>query len=132
MAYRDSKNFRGHKIADKFQGLCQGNGAAPAGCAVIRIVILEAHKKKGHGGHFIFRISCRSGHLSEILFVDNNNLIRVDMGKDQLSDEAAYNLQHIIVTWRNLLIASGGSLKPEKCFILFYSICVESRWEMIV
>ena len=30
-AYGDSKNFRGHKIVVKFQGLCQGNGAAPAG-----------------------------------------------------------------------------------------------------
>ena len=127
MAYRDSKNFRGHKIADKFQGLCQGNGAAPASWAVIRIVILEAHKKKGHGGQFIFRISCRSGHLSEILFVDNNNLIRVDMGKDQLSDEAAYNLQHIIFTWGNLLIASGGSLKPEKCFFYLISCVCEKQ-----
>ena len=29
-AYGDSKNFRGHKISVKFQGLCQGNGAAPS------------------------------------------------------------------------------------------------------
>lgn len=29
-AYGESKNFRGNKIAVKFQGLCQGNGASPA------------------------------------------------------------------------------------------------------
>ena len=52
-AYGDSKNFRGHKISVKFQGLFQGNGAAPAGWAVISITILNAHKKKGHGGKFV-------------------------------------------------------------------------------
>jgi hypothetical protein len=48
--YGDSKNIRGHKILVKFQfqGLCQENGAAPVGWAVISIVILGAHKKKGH------------------------------------------------------------------------------------
>ena len=34
-AYGDSKNYRGHKISVKFQGLCQGNGAAPAEWAVL-------------------------------------------------------------------------------------------------
>ena len=52
-AYGDSKNFRGHKISVKFQGLCQGNGAAPAGWAVISITILNTHKRKGHGSHFV-------------------------------------------------------------------------------
>ena len=27
MSYGESKNYRGHKISVKFQGLCQGNGA---------------------------------------------------------------------------------------------------------
>ena len=115
-AYGDSKNFRGHKIAVKFQGLCQGNGAAPAGWAVISIVILEAHKRKGHGGHFVCPISRRTGHLSAILFVDDNNLIHIDTEKDQSAEEAAYELQSSIDRWGRLLIALGGSLKPEKCF----------------
>ena len=41
-AYGDSKNYRGHKISVKFQGLCQGNGAAPDGWAVIIITILRS------------------------------------------------------------------------------------------
>ena len=44
--YGDSNNFRGHKISVKFQGLCQENGAGPAGWAVISITILGAHLKK--------------------------------------------------------------------------------------
>lgn len=47
-AFGDSKNFQGSKIEVKYQGLCQGNVAAPAGWAAISITILGAHKRKGH------------------------------------------------------------------------------------
>lgn len=52
-AYGDSCNFRGSKIEIKYQGLCQGNGAALTGSAVISITILNAHKRKGHGALFV-------------------------------------------------------------------------------
>ena len=48
----DSKNFRGHKMLVKIQGLCQGNGAASAGWTVISITILGAHKRKATGHAF--------------------------------------------------------------------------------
>ena len=70
-----------------FQGLCQGNGAAPAGLAVISITILNAHKKKGHRGKFVCPISLRTGHLAAILFVDNNDLIHIDIDQDQTAEE---------------------------------------------
>ena len=35
-------------------------------------------------------------------------------------EDAHYDLQSSVSSWGNLLIASGGSLKPEKCF--FYLI----------
>ena len=68
-AYGDSKNYREHRISVKFQVLCQRNGAAPAGWAVISITILNTHKKKGHGGKFLCLILQRTGHLAAILFV---------------------------------------------------------------
>ena len=58
-AYGYSKEYVGSTIEVKFQGLCQGNGAAPAGWAVISITIINANKRKGHGGHFICPISRR-------------------------------------------------------------------------
>ena len=39
-AYGDSTDFKGSSIEVKFQGLCQGNGAASAGWGVISITIL--------------------------------------------------------------------------------------------
>ena len=129
-AYGDSKNFRGHKISVKFQGLCQGNGAAPAGWAVISITILNTHRKKGHGGKFVCPISQRTGHLAAILFVDNNNLIHIEMYQDQTAAEAHEDLQESVNSWGKLLIASGGSLKPEKCFIYLISFVWNSsgKW----
>jgi hypothetical protein len=43
--FGDSKSFAGGGISIKTQGLTQGNGASPAGWAVISICILGAHKK---------------------------------------------------------------------------------------
>ncbi len=55
--FGDSKSFAGGGISIKTQGLTQGNGASPAGWAVISICILGAHGKKGHGAKFYCPIS---------------------------------------------------------------------------
>jgi hypothetical protein len=47
--FGDSKDFAGSTMEIKTQGLCQGNGAAPAGWTVVSIVILNAHRRRGHG-----------------------------------------------------------------------------------
>ncbi len=47
--YGDSNTAAGLHVDIKTQGLCQGNGAAPAGWAVGSITILCTHKRKGHG-----------------------------------------------------------------------------------
>ena len=72
----------------KFQGLCQGNGAATAGWYVISITIINSHKRRGHGVHFIFPISIREGHLAAILFVDDTDLIHINMNQDQSVQKA--------------------------------------------
>ena len=51
-AYGDSTGYADSTVNVKFQGLSQGNGAAPAGWAVISITILQAYKHKGHGARF--------------------------------------------------------------------------------
>eukprot|EP00956_Cyclotella_meneghiniana_P011480 scaffold16146_cov116-Cyclotella_meneghiniana.AAC.1 len=65
-AYGDSKGCAQSKIEIKYQGLCQGNGAAPAGWAVISITVLRAHKKKGHGATFMCPISKIKSTLAAI------------------------------------------------------------------
>ena len=130
-AYGDSKEFVGSSIEVKFQGLCQGNGAAPAGWAVISITIIGAHKRKGHGGFFVCPISKLTGDLAAIIFVDDTDLIHIRMDKEETPTEAHSALQDSIINWGLLLIASGGAFKPVKCFshLISFEWTPDGRWK---
>ena len=77
--YGDSKTFSGSTIELKLQGLYQCNGADPAGWAVISITVLCAHKSKVYGGHFVYPISNLTVHLAVLLFVDDTDLIHINL-----------------------------------------------------
>ena len=117
--FGDSTSFSGGGISIKTQGLCQGNGAAPAGWAVISICIIGAHRKKGHGAKFLCPITQLQHHLSAILYVDDTDLLHINMTKNESVDEVHQAIQDSVNSWGNLLIATGGVLQPAKCF---YSI----------
>jgi hypothetical protein len=101
-----------------------GNGASPAGWAVISICILRAHGKKGHGAKFICPITNLQQHLSAILYVDNTDILRIDLTKDESINNIHVAIQDSVNSWGNLLIATGGVLQPNKCF---YSI-ISFKW----
>ena len=129
-AFGDSKEFAGSTIMMKTQGLCQGNGAAPAGWAVVSIVILNAHKKEGHGATFRCPISKTAGQLSAILFVDDTDLLHINMDTDETIEETHEALQQSVASWGTKLIATGGSLKPSKCFyyLVDYDWHADGTW----
>jgi hypothetical protein len=115
-AYRDSKDFAGSSIEIKMQGLGQGNGASPAGWCVISIMILRAHGAKGHGAQFIAPMSQVRQSLLAILYINDAELLHLNMEGDESVQEVHLALQQSIENWGKLLIATGGSLKPDKCF----------------
>jgi hypothetical protein len=117
--FRDSKTFARGGISIKPQGLTQGNGASPAGWAVISICVLGAHGKKGHGVKFYCPISNLQHHLSAILYVYDTNLLHINLTKDESIDKVHVAIQDSINSWGSLLIATNGMLQPSKCF---YSI----------
>ena len=114
-AYGDSKDFAGSTIEVKFQGLCQGNGAAPAGWVVTSITILRVHKKKGHRAYFTCPISLLNMNLAGILFVDDTDLIHLNMDHEESVYKAHEAMKLSTTNWGDLLMASGGSLKHIKC-----------------
>ena len=114
--FGDSTNFATSSLSIKTQGLCQGNGASPAGWAVVSICIINAHKKKGHGAHFACPISKQGSHIAGIIYVDDTDLIHFRMDEDQDVMETFYHMQEAITNWGKLLLATGGALKPSKCF----------------
>ena len=91
-AYGDSKEYVGSTIEVNFKGLCQGNGEAPVGWAMISITIINANTRKNHGGHFICPIYRWGGNLA-----DDTDLIHIDMNRDQSVYEAHDAMQESIV-----------------------------------
>ena len=79
--FGDSTSFAGGGISIKTQGMCQGNGALLAGWAVISICILGAHGRKGHGAKFICPVTKLEKHLSAILYVDDTDILHIDLTK---------------------------------------------------
>ena len=129
-AFGDSLEFAGATAEVKTQGLCQGNGAAPAGWAVISITILNAHKRKGHGAKFLCPISLVRTNLAAVLYVDDTDVIHLDMTKEEDKLETLHHLQRSVDNWGKLLIATGGSLKPSKCFyhLISFSWKPDGSW----
>jgi uncharacterized protein (UPF0332 family) len=121
MGFGDLTDFASSILSIKNQGLCQGNGTSPAGWAVVSICIISAHKKKGHGAHFTCPITKLKSHIAGIIYIDDTDLAHFRIEEDQGKDEAFYGLQEAITNWGKLLIASGGALKPVKCFFQLIS-----------
>jgi hypothetical protein len=122
--FDDSTKFDGGGICIKTQGVTQGNSVSPAGWAVISIVILNAHGKKGHGVRFICPITKLSSHLSAILYVDNTDLLHINLEEDKSMAKVHASIQASVNNWGNLLIATGRAFQPAKCF---YSI-ISFEW----
>ena len=123
--FGDSTSFAGGGISIKMQGMCQGNGASPAGWAVISICILNAHGRKGHGAKFICPVTKLQKHLSAILYVDDTDIIHIDLTRNETVDEVHRYIQESVDSWGNLMFATGGALQPAKCF---YSI-ISFEWD---
>jgi hypothetical protein len=112
--FGDSTKFAGGRVSIKTQGMTQGNGALPADWAVISICILKVHGKKGHGAKFLCPIAKLTHHLSAILYMDDTDLLHIDLTKDETVDKVHTAIQDSVNSWGNLLIATGGALQPNK------------------
>ncbi len=80
------------------------------------IAIIQAHKQKGHSVHLRCPISNKTIHLARTLFVDNTDLEHLDLNRSESIVESHAALQESIINWGPLLLATGGALKPAKCF----------------
>ncbi len=128
--FGDSNVYAGSTDSKKTQGLCQGNGAAPAGWTVTSMAMINVHKRKGHGVHLTSPITKAAIHLVETLFVDDTDLKHFDMNKVETITAVHKALQQSIHKWGLLLIVTGGALKPGKCFchLILFSLNPDGTW----
>ncbi len=72
--FGNSKAFSGATGEVKMQGLCQGNGAVPAGWLTTNITMIRAHKRKENGVHLINPITDGNLHIVGTIYVDDTDL----------------------------------------------------------
>jgi hypothetical protein len=82
-------------------------------------------RKEGTWGKFYCPITNLQHHLLAILYVNDTNLLHIDLTKDKSIDEVHDAIQISVNSLGNLLIATGGVLQPSKCF---YSI-ISFEWD---
>jgi hypothetical protein len=79
-------------------------------------MIIWVHGAKKHRAHFIAPMSHVCSSLYAILYVDDTDLLHLNMDSNKTIFETHAPMQRAIKSWGKLLIATGGTLKPEKCF----------------
>ena len=92
---------------------------------------MNAHKRWGNGAKFLCPISLVHSNLSAVLFVDDTNVMHLDINRKESHLEALEELQQSVMSWGKFLIATGGSLKPSKCFYHLVSFLwkQDGTWE---
>ena len=102
-------------------GLIQGSGAAPGVWTAMSTVILGAYKTKGYGASLLSGWSGLSIPLSALLYVDDTDLLhKPDCNTTPISAFVPW-VQQATNFWAHLLQATGGSLKPAKCYCYLLS-----------
>lgn len=65
--------------------------------------------------------------LAAILYVDDCDLLHINMEEEKSAFVTFEKMQESVMNWGKLLIASGGSYKPPKCF--FHLISFKWDWK---
>jgi hypothetical protein len=97
--FGDSKRFASNGVSVKVQGLTQGYRASPSGWAVISIVILRAHGKKGHGAKFRCPITNLSAHILAIFYINDTDLLHINFDHDKSVDDAHATIHNSVNSW---------------------------------
>ena len=126
----ESTRYIGGDPLTILHGMCQGNGAAPSAWLVLSSFLVSIYKSMGYGSRTQAPITRAWLDVMGVLFVDDTDLYIMDecikSGYD-LWDET----QEATTAWGKLLIATGGALKPEKCFyyLIDYEWQDDGTWE---
>ena len=98
------------------QGVGQGNGAGPTIWAAISAILITIMHQEDWGFSIISCFTMLSIALIGFAFVDDTDLVHVASHPSVDAQDTLRTSQKMFVTWENLLDATGGALRPEKCF----------------
>ena len=100
---------------DPSMGLGQGNSVPPLGFLAVCTLMINIYRNLGHGVTFIGARAQDTFTLAAVLYIDDSDLFHMAIGMP--SDEEFLQLvQNATNNWAGLVHATGGLLKPQKCF----------------
>lgn len=101
-----------------FQGVLQGNGAAPSIWVAVSTPLLNMMRTANHGLHITSAISKEKSNIVAFAFVDDTDLVQSNItGLDITAQEIMEEMQQAILRWEGGLKATGGALVPSKSFV---------------
>ena len=109
-----NRSFGGTK-EDPSMGLGQGNGMAPPGFTSMNTLMINGYNSLGHGVELASAWSGLLFILSAVIFVDDTDLLHM-AEKFMTEEEFILKVQLATDDWAGIVNATGGSLKPPKCF----------------
>ena len=101
-----------------YQGILQGNGAAPTTWVIISTPLLNMLRAAGNGAKFVSPMSLENTHLVGFAFVDDTDLISLNMDDDEVTwENIGQDMQDAINRWEGGLKSTGGAIVPEKSWV---------------
>ncbi len=114
-AFGQSDISFGSTVFEPSMGLGKGNGASPPGFLAVCTPMINVYCNLGHGVTFIGAGAWDAFTLSVVLCVDDSDLFHMALGTP-LDEEFLQIVQSATNDWAGLVHATGGLLKPQKCF----------------
>jgi hypothetical protein len=114
--FGDGVSSYGGTKADPLGGLGQGNGAAPQAFTVVCSLLIMAYINMGHEVKVETAVTGLLFAIAAIIYVDDTDLLHWARTAVMMDKEFFAQVQQATIDWGKLAIASGGSLKLEKCF----------------
>ncbi len=102
-------------LDDPLMGFGQGNGASPPGFLAVSTLLIEVYQCQGHGAQFIPGLARDAFTIAAVIYVNDSDLLHLARGTP-MDAEFLESVQAATIDWTGLVHASGGSLKPAKCF----------------
>jgi hypothetical protein len=104
-----------------YQGILQGNGAP----------LLDMPCTAGNGGHFVSPIIKEYSHTVGFAFVDDTELIHVDMRHTETEQIAMNKMQKTIDRWEGGLKTSRGTIVNSKSWVypIIFDFDAQGKWK---
>ena len=115
-AYGVSDKTYGPGRDPPLQGIGQGNGAGPAGWAVISTPLINMMRTAGFGFSLFTALTVSAVSFVCYAFVDDTDLVHTAKDVHTRGPEILTEMQRALDHWEGGLKATGGALVPEKSY----------------